>query len=446
MAARLPSAVSNRTLPSGELDLSSDQRLGAIMSMVERVSNAGSPLDVVREFTKVYYRHHAGDYLVTVMTRSNIPGEYRIFRRIDIPALQAGQLELQDARLNPEWQMTRTGGLIGTLVARPTPRLFEHLDGLVPDEVIGPVSAGFNSAMAVPLFIQGQVQYWSITFSRERRAFGVEELERALLVGNLMGGTTSMLLLMGQVRELNRRLEAEFEGVGRVQRSLLPQLLTVPGLSLHAGYVTSQRAGGDYYDLLPLPDGRWCALVADVSGHGPGAATVMAMVRALLHSAIAPRAVSAADVLVLLNRELARTPLEGRFVTAAAAAIDPATGEVELARAGHPAPIVRRRSGHTAEVTGEACELLGVLEHVTPATQRLTLEPGDVLLLLTDGVPDAMNPAHKLLGQTQLIEAVRLAPPGPEGVVNSVQRAVAAHQGPHAASDDQTLLAVALAH
>jgi len=69
-----------------------------------------------------------------------------------------------------------------------------------------------------------------------------------------------------------------------------------------------------------------------------------------------------------------------------------------------------------------------------------------VLLLLTDGVPDAMNPAHKLLGQTRLIEAVRLAPPGPEGVVNSVQRAVAAHQGPHAASDDQTLLAVALAH
>jgi sigma-B regulation protein RsbU (phosphoserine phosphatase) len=436
--------VTAHALLAGELDLSGDERLAAIMAMVQRVSKAGSPLDVVREFTKVYYQHHAGDYLITVMTRAQRPGEYRIFRRIDIPALKQGTVELQDARLNPEWQLTRTGGLIGTIVREYRPRIFHHLEHLVPDDAIGPHSAAFRSAMAVPLFIQGHVEYWSMTFSTRPAAFGVEELERALLVGNLLGGTTSTLLLMQQVRDLNRRLEAEFEGVGRVQRSLLPQRLSVPGLALAAGYATSQRAGGDYYDLVQLADGRWCALVADVSGHGPGSATVMAMLRVLLHSSVAHRASGPAEVLVHLNAELARTPLEGRFVTAVALAIDPRTGAAEFAHAGHPAPLLRHTNARVEPLQGEACDVLGLHDRIDPQPHPLTLQHGQVLLLFTDGVTDAMNPKHQTLSAARVTQAIAAAEPTPQGVVDSVRQVIAAHQGQAPPTDDQTLLAIAL--
>src|SRR5262249_44012705 len=139
---------------------------------------------------------------------------------------------------------------------------------------------------------------------READSFAPEELEALLLNANLLGRAASNLLLAQQLQETNRRLDEEMQRVGRIQRHLLPaELPAVEGLELGASYFACNRAGGDYYDVLPLPEGQWGLFMADVSGHGVSAAVVMAMTHTLLHAFPGPL-LPPNRVLAHINRHL----------------------------------------------------------------------------------------------------------------------------------------------
>ncbi len=175
-----------------------------------------------------------------------------------------------------------------------------------------------------------------------------------------------------------------------LQQSLLPDSLPqAEGWSLAAhSRPASVGVGGDWYDAVPLPDGKMLLAVGDVAGHGLGAASAMAMLRNCLRA----YAVEDSAPISLLTRVDAATAALSPDViaTVVVAVLDPATGEVDVASAGHPSPIVRA-GGRTSLLEVEALPPLGVValtsSHGPPASSsRLTLGPGDALLLVSDGM------------------------------------------------------------
>ncbi len=188
------------------------------------------------------------------------------------------------------------------------------------------------------------------------------------------------------VEALFRRGRAEIAAARALQRTLLPaRLPDVPRWVVDARYEPSGtgQVGGDWYDALTLADGRLALVVGDVTGHGLPAAAVMGQLR----NAARAYLLDAASPAVVLRRvgALARWVLPGQMATMALAVLDPRTGEVEHASAGHLPPLVVRADGRAAWEPLLGGKIIGLLEG-EPASARVVLAPGDALLLLTDGL------------------------------------------------------------
>jgi len=237
-------------------------------------------------------------------------------------------------------------------------------------------------------------------------------------------------------------LERESLAVGRLQRELLPQALAaMPGYAWESHYVTSTRAGGDYYDVLPLAEGRVGMIVADATGHGAPAAVLMAMGRAVLHVEM-DRSWSASEALARLNHQLSRLLPDGWFLTACLVILDPLSGRIEYALAGHDPPLlVRARNGAVLSLPDRGGPPLGPFPDLGYASGEETIEPGDTLLLYTDGVTETMNPSRAMFGVESLRAALTGADHLPLAVVkNALLSRLDAFAAGKARADDATIL------
>jgi serine phosphatase RsbU (regulator of sigma subunit) len=248
--------------------------------------------------------------------------------------------------------------------------------------------------------------------------------------------------LAGRLTDANRLLDREALAVGRLQRELLPRALPrIPGYEWSVHYETCTRAGGDYYDFILLADGRIGILIADASGHGAAAAVVMAMTRALLHTATEP-CPTPDRVVTRLNREMAGLLPDSWFVTACFAVLDPPSGSLEYSLAGHAPPIViRARTGSPESLPAAGGPLLGPFPEASYESTRTRLEPGDALILYTDGLTEAEDIEGRLLGGDAVHTALGSAPSlKPDAIRAQVLDCVTRHRAGVAASDDLTLL------
>jgi serine phosphatase RsbU (regulator of sigma subunit) len=192
-----------------------------------------------------------------------------------------------------------------------------------------------------------------------------------------------------------------------LQRSLLPPTLpTVPGLTSAVRFIAAGEGievGGDFYDFFPARDGV-AALIGDVCGKGPEAASVTALARHTLRAAAAYEARPSA-VLTLLHRALRDARDDGRFCTVAYCELEPLGDGVRmtLACGGHPLPLVLRRSG-TVEPVGQLGTLLGA--DVVPALTDVTVElaAGELVVLYTDGVTEVRAGRQEIFGYRDLAE------------------------------------------
>ena len=230
--------------------------------------------------------------------------------------------------------------------------------------------------------------------------------------------------------------------VGDLQRSLLPpEPPRVPGYRVAVDYATSARAGGDYYDFFPLPDGRLGVLVADASGHGTPAAVLMAMTRVLLRTA--EESLAPPDrVLVDLNRQLARTIPSARFVTACYAVLEPAAGGFEYALAGHNPPLlVSGAAGRIDTLDAADGPPLGVFEDAAFERRVARLEVGDTIVLYTDGWTEAMDAEGRMFGEDRLRTVVLEAADLPaDAMRDRLVEALGRHLGATPPADDRTLV------
>jgi sigma-B regulation protein RsbU (phosphoserine phosphatase) len=251
------------------------------------------------------------------------------------------------------------------------------------------------------------------------------------------------LYLERELRRNRDRLDRELAKAARLQQQLLPRALPAdPRLEFGRFYRTSRHAGGDYYDVLELGNGRFAIIVADVSGHGASAAIVMAMIRTVLHARCGG-ADDPAAMLGYINRHFSYLWDSAIFATAIYAVVDVGEGTIRLSCAGHPPPLLMRDGDPVSPlaVEGTIPLLLGDISQIGASTHRL--RQGDRLLFYTDGITDRENGEGVAFDVERLIPALEEARGLPatlaiDSLVNEIER----FTGGREPEDDQTLLMV----
>jgi len=192
------------------------------------------------------------------------------------------------------------------------------------------------------------------------------------------------------------RIDQELRVAQLIQQQFLPkQLPDLPGWQIAAFYRAATLVGGDFYDFIPLPDGKIGLVVGDVSGHGVPAALVMATTRSILRTE-GPRLVAPSAILERANELLHADIPQNMFVTCLYAVLDPKTGSLRYANAGHDLPFVRR--GSAVEELRATGMPLGAMSGMRYVEKEATLGPGDVILLHSDGLAEAHDPSHAMFG------------------------------------------------
>ena len=216
----------------------------------------------------------------------------------------------------------------------------------------------------------------------------------------------------------------------------------IPGLELAASYQTSQWAGGDYYDFFELPDGRWGFLIADVSGHGTPAAVMMAILHSLAHGH--PGHPEPPDALLEhVNRRLAaRYTAENEvFVTAFYAIYDPVRRELTYSCAGHNPPQLKRCSlGKVDSLEDVGGPPLGLFDDTDYPQATVTLRPGDILVLYTDGITEAMDSRNRQFGLDRLNDVLSRCDRNATQMRDAILEDLDRFTDGNPAHDDRTLL------
>ncbi len=238
------------------------------------------------------------------------------------------------------------------------------------------------------------------------------------------------------------RLEHELVIGRRIQRSLMPRRFpALPGWEIAAAYDAAREVGGDLYDAFLLRGEANCLgiVVADVTGKGIPAALMMADVRALLHAA-ADHGGGPAVTLGRVNTILVHERDAGLFVTIAHGLIDAATGQLDLASAGHEPVFILRADG-SLDALEPSGRLVGMVEEINAEILVDRLDPGDALVAYTDGITEARAPDGRFYGEDRLRDVIARTRGGsaPE-IVEAVVADVASFRAGAEASDDLTLL------
>lgn len=351
--------------------------------------------------------------------------------------------------VNPWKQKDRlpllTGGLLAELIYGNEPRVIDDLK-VAPDEPAAEYLEGMRSLIALPLYEDGESLNMVIRLLREPNGFDIAQLPDLIVTSNLFGRATYNLIMAEKVREAYDALDAEFKVIARIQQSLLPSAVPQSrGLDVAAYYATARRAGGDYYDFFPIDENRTGILIADVSGHGAAAAVVMARMHAALHVSCVDMD-RPAEVLAFANDHLlmqCRTDLTvTTFVTAFYAVFDSTECCLVYSSAGHNPPRWLRADGSICSISGARDLPLGIICGVRYEQDRLQLQSGDAILLYTDGIVEAFDPAENPFGDERLDEAFLLPHASAQDILDNVLAAVERFAKDTPAFDDRTMLAL----
>ncbi len=360
------------------------------LDIIDRTMRAISSVNDPQELVEVYWNGIGEllpvyDYVAT--SRRNIePPFYLVTRSSRFTE-----------HLNPWKQRDRlprlSGGILGQITYANRPVMIDDLPAQLADDDPGRFYLeGFESLVALPNYDNGE----GINVTAMLLPPGAP-LDRSVIPilhwqSGLFGRGTQNLVLRNELTAALEALDDELQTVGEIQRSLLPESLpSIPGWDIAAYYQTSARAGGDYYDFFPLADGRWGIFIADVSGHGTPAAVLMAITHAIAHAQPGTHTPPVA-LLHGLNDTLTRTyTRNGTFVTAFYAVLDPARRQLSYCSAGHNPPRLVR-DGRVISLDKARALPMGIVQDEPFCEAVLTLQPGDLLLLYTDGITETMAP------------------------------------------------------
>jgi len=266
------------------------------------------------------------------------------------------------------------------------------------------------------------------------------------LLSNLAGQAAPALRVGQLVRQQQaearsrERIEQELRVATAIQQQFLPkELPELGGWNATAYYGPAREVGGDFYDFIELPDGRVGVVVGDVTDKGVPAALVMATTRTILRSD-APRLADPGKVLERANDLLVPDIPAQMFVTCLYGVLDPKTGRFVYANAGHNMPYVATSQG-VAELKARGMPL-GLMEGMTYEEREATLQPGETILLHSDGLAEAHNPEREMFGFPRLMKLMETATTG-QKIIDVLLTELDRFTGPGTEQeDDITLVAL----
>jgi serine phosphatase RsbU (regulator of sigma subunit) len=295
---------------------------------------------------------------------------------------------------------------------------------------------------------------------REGRPIGILQLDSRLRRTRF--GPSDLDLLASAVIPIGMAIEnyrlfkarAEAAAARQIQLALLPRHRPdIAGYSLWEHYEPALEVGGDYYDYIPMAGSGevrsgggsaashpWAIALGDVAGKGMPAALMMAHlgaeVRHHVHAEVdPPRMVEG------LNRHFQEAKLQDLFITLLLLVIDPLAHRLTVVRAGHACPLLRKADGNVEEIAVSERGLpLAIMGNQVYKAATVDLEPGDVVVIYTDGINEALDKHAKLFGIDSVTAALKSAPPAAEAAGAAILEAVRAHVGGRTRSDDMTLI------
>jgi PAS domain S-box-containing protein len=251
----------------------------------------------------------------------------------------------------------------------------------------------------------------------------------------------------GIIKDQRDRMEDELNIGREIQMSMIP--LVFPPypdhgeFSVFAALEPAREVGGDFYDFYFIDEERFCFCIGDVSGKGVPAALFMAMAKTLIKSRAADDR-STASILTHVNDELSVDNNKCMFVTIFSGILNIRTGELLYTNAGHNPPYLKRKDGTLQRLDQRHGPVIGAVEGMVYAERRDTMEPGDLLLLYTDGVTEAMDVGDRLFSENRLEQLLAsMDTDDADKVVDNTVVAVKAFEGEAEQADDITVLALA---
>ncbi|MEM7029542.1 MAG: SpoIIE family protein phosphatase [Chloroflexota bacterium] len=302
----------------------------------------------------------------------------------------------------------------------------------------------FRGHAVVPLLADTQSIGAMVINMRQPRLLDKYELRLFRLMANQVAIAIEKAQLVRE-RIQRERLEEEMVIGRRIQLSLLPESdPDIPGWDVASLYRSAAEVGGDFYDFFQLDNkgNRLGMVIADVSGKGVSAALFMALSRSIIRTkAFTGR--KTWDVLRRANRLIYKDSRSGLFLTAFYATLEPKTGRMVFTNAGHNRPIwYNIRTGTLKELATTGI-VLGVFDRIHLGEDEIQVEPGDFLILYTDGVTEAMNQHRELFGEERLYEIIQAKLyANAQDMMDAILDAVQDFVGDTPPSDDVTLLVI----
>jgi serine phosphatase RsbU (regulator of sigma subunit)/putative methionine-R-sulfoxide reductase with GAF domain len=312
----------------------------------------------------------------------------------------------------------------------------------IPDGDLDLLKTGNHWLLGFPLSIKGDFYGALVAVENDVPAkFQAKRIE-------LLNGVTQQISLAIQDDKLNQemivreRMEKEIQLARQIQKTFLPDTLPqLEGWQLDLRWNTAREVGGDFYDVFFTPSRKVALVIADVSDKGMPAALYMTVTRTLIRSS-AQSLHSPAKVLARVNELLfSEDQSSGMFVTSVFAVLDPSTGILNYAIAGHNLPLLYHASSGKIEALKKGEIALGVINDVVYEDHEIALNPGDSLLFYTDGATETFSPTDEQFSEAGLLKAFTDSQDQSEKpILQFIEEKLAEFRGPLPLSDDITLI------
>jgi serine phosphatase RsbU (regulator of sigma subunit) len=303
-------------------------------------------------------------------------------------------------------------------------------------------SLTIHSMMCVPLLsIEGEpFGIINLDTQNPMKRFTDEDLELLLAVANQAAHSYENARLMQSYIDKQKQ-DKEMKIASGVQRALLPEKLPdVDGYRFYASYDAAQAVGGDYFDCFMIGERKVCVSFGDVAGKGVPGALIMSRIASVVQNTMS----FTDDVAVAIQRinsHMCHNMVEGRFVTYILGVIDLDTNRITLANAGHMSPLIRRVSGEVDEIDDSSIGIpIGIMDGYPYEVVEHEIGEGEMFVLITDGVDEAMDPVGDLYTKERVREFVHNGSPDPEELGRALLSDVRRHANGRDQNDDITIM------
>jgi phosphoserine phosphatase RsbU/P len=345
-------------------------------------------------------------------------------------------------KLKQEFRLKMGQGIAGTVAQEGKPLLLEDAYTHPKFHRAHDDATGYRtkSMITVPLKVGERITGVAQVINRlDSKPFDQDDLELFIALCSLAAIAIENAKMHKSLME-KQRLVKDMEFASTVQESFLPQKTPeIEGYQFSAHYTPAQEVGGDFYDFIHLDRNRIGVVIGDVSGKGVPAALTMAKLGSDLRT-LAFTEKDPATVLERLNDLLAERSRRGMFATLLYIELDSQTGTLSISNAGHLPLIIKKADGSVKKLSTTGGSPLGILTGMKFGQETATLDPGDIVILYTDGIIEAMNAREELYGYERFEALIRKAPSLPEGLKSAIIEDVNKFTGLSPQHDDMTMV------